>query len=108
MKRITTTIIDESWDIIGYPSKKYVKRNGKDSVGLTDGTNKLIELNLESLKEETIRHELVHAYMQALPIQSVKLDADQVEEIMCDLVSKYALRILAQSRIIYKNLVTED
>ncbi len=64
------------------------------------------ELHFRSgpLSYETIVHELTHAYVEEICIGAVKLSAEQLEEIMCELFAKHGQTILAAARLLRSHL----
>lgn len=52
----------------------------------------------------TIIHEINHAYYSYVPILSCNLSNDQWEELACEMIAKYGIDIIKQSRYVYKKL----
>lgn len=102
MKTTTLRIIDEDWTVRALTEEQYAEIHQDESEGITLPEINTIDLRLNSIKFITIVHELCHAHMAVLPIQSAGLSAEQTEEVMCELMGKYIKSILIQADSVYK------
>lgn len=96
MRKIKFKILDKDWTLRVLKKKKYKKKNGKDSVAITYGYKKCIDVGPKGVRYEIIAHELVHAYMEELCVNSTtNLSIDDLEEIFAELLSKHGHTLLA-------------
>lgn len=91
-------VLGKSWVIRLMKRKKYAKKNGKDSVAMTYRQKRRIDLSPFGRDLETITHELTHAYLTELCLDSANPDSDALEEIFCEMMAKHGPKLLEQAR----------
>jgi hypothetical protein len=85
--------------------KKYVDKNGNDSVAITTFHKRRIDLSPYGRDLETIVHELVHAYLHELCLHSTnEMTADDVEEVFCELMAKRGRELLDLADSLYAKI----
>lgn len=104
MISINFLVLGKRWRLKLLKSKKYNKKNGKDSIAITYTTDREIHVSPKGLDQETITHELVHAYMSELCVNSCRWDADDAEEFFCELMAKRGYEVLGLSRLLWTKL----
>ena len=87
------TIVNKEWDLIVYADSTFRKKF-KNCHGIAMLDDKKIYIRKSSLNEETIIHELIHAYQTELSFYELQLDEDQTEEWFAELFAKYGRTIL--------------
>lgn len=102
MKTFTADILGHEWQIKLLPVSRFTKRFGKNTLGLTDTHRRTIFLPNGHANFEVMAHELTHAYLHELCVDSADLEAHQMEEICCDLMAKYGKRVLTQATLLMK------
>lgn len=95
-------IANYKWKIWFLTPAEYAGACGKDSVAETDIDARAIRFNIEDCTIETIRHELVHAYVVMFNFVELDLDDCQVEEFFAELFGKYGEVICKQAKKLYK------
>ena len=96
MLKIPFDILGKRWTLRLLRRRKYVKKNGDDSHAVTKTWKRTIDLGPTGYDVETIRHELVHAFLAEMGYESVgELTAAQVEELCCELFARRGAEILA-------------
>ena len=105
MKRpLKFNILGKSWTIEVLTKKRYKRKHGKDSVGITTPDKRKIEISPYGFDRETVIHELVHAYIAEMCLHSCDLDDDNLEEVFAELMSKRGFELLALSDDLYWKL----
>lgn len=104
---IKLKILDTEWRFYVYEHEQYEAKFGADSAALVIPSDNEGHFNLEDLTLSTVKHELFHAWLAALPINSARISKNQMEEICCDLFSDYGDLINRQARKLYKELKRE-
>ena len=94
----------ENWIVEVIETDRFIKKCGDGIAGITDTVNKQILFCEDDFNKETIAHELAHAYFSCTCTTSAHLDSEQMEEIWCELIAKYAATIVRQTNKIYKEL----
>lgn len=94
-KELSFDILGKAWTIRLLKRKKYVRKNGKESIAVTYRAKRRIDLSPRGRDYETIVHELVHGYMTELCLDSAELSAHDIEEIFCELMAKHGLILLS-------------
>jgi hypothetical protein len=78
-----------------------------DHVAITIKQENRIDFTPNELTVETIIHELVHAYMSETYTNSANLENEQMEDIICDMISYNISKIQKQSKRMLKVLLKE-
>lgn len=105
MRCIRFKILGKSWLIRSLPTKEYEsKKYRKGSVAITRLHKRRIDLSPQGRDKETIVHELVHAYMSELCVNSMSPSTDDVEEFFCELMSKYGKKLLELADLLHTKL----
>lgn len=95
-------IVNYTWKIWFLTPAEFAGACGSDSVAETDIESRMIRFNTDDCTIETIRHELVHAYVVMFNFVELDLDEDQTEEFYCELFGKYGEVICKQARKLFK------
>lgn len=103
-KPLTYTIVGHPWKIFLHRPKKYRELHGGDSVAITDTDKREIHFRTDELTLETIRHELVHAYVVLFNFVELDLDDDQTEEFFAELFGKHGEVMAHQAVEIFEML----
>lgn len=94
MLKIQFLVLGKSWTLRLLARKKYVRKNGTNAA-VTAGWKRIIDLGPRGYDLETIRHELVHAYLTEMGYDCVdNLTAAQMEELCCELFARRGQEIL--------------
>lgn len=104
MISIKFEILGKPWTLRLLKKKKYWKTNGADSVAITDPNKRRIDIGPGGRDIETVRHELVHAYLGEMCTHSADIDDDAMEEICCELFSKRGPEILSLADTLYHTI----
>jgi hypothetical protein len=89
-------VLGHSWIAYYLPAKEFRAKYGIDYVGLAECEDRELFLLTKGLKVGTIIHELHHAYVHELCLDSANLSGDQMEEACSELMAKYGHIILKQ------------
>ncbi len=89
------------WKISCFNDKTYLKKIGDGTHAVAILEDRHIYIKRSSLNKETIIHELVHAYFHEMSYVELSLDDDQVEEMICELISKNGANILKDASKIF-------
>src|SRR6267154_83159 len=81
-------ILGKSWNLRVLSKKKYRKKHGKDSVAVTKGWKREVDLSPYGRDIETITHELVHCYLLEMCVGGSIESEDGLEEFFCELLSR--------------------
>ncbi len=92
--KISFEILGKPWTIRLLQKKKYKAKNGSDSVAITDGDKRRIDLGPKGRDRETIIHELVHAFLWEMCLHSADLDVYALEEVFAEMMAKRGQEIL--------------
>jgi hypothetical protein len=90
---MTIKVINKKWKIVVRTDRIHHSRYG-ECHGIAIAEDRRIHIRRSSLNEETIIHELVHAYQFELSFHELQLDDDQVEEWFAELFAKYGRQII--------------
>jgi hypothetical protein len=97
------TVVNKEWDIVVY-SDSVMARKFKKCHGISILEDRKIFIRKSSFTEETIIHELVHAYQYELSYYELQLDEDQQEEWYAELFAKYGRIMLNLSDQLLKTI----
>lgn len=78
--------------------------NDKECAGYCSIDSRHIYICDDSLNHEVIIHELGHAFFDQTSTLAADLTADQVEEVMCEIIARHWMKIVLLARVIYENL----
>lgn len=106
MIKISFDIVGKQWKMLFLDKKKYRKKWGKDSVGITDFDRRKIYISPRGADKETVVHELVHSYLYEFCTRSCDLDDANLEEIFCELMAKRGEEILKKADLILAEYTT--
>jgi hypothetical protein len=98
-------VLGKVWTLRLMKRKKYAKKNGKDSVAMTYRQKRRIDLSPFGKDLETITHEITHAYLTELCLDSANPDADALEEIFCEMMAKHGAVLISQSLELYNQIL---
>ena len=103
--KIKFKILDKKWRIKLYPSKKYVKKHGYDSLAVTIAYKRKIDVHADGFNTETIYHELIHAYLHEMCLSSTnEITKDDLEEIYSELFAKRGEEIIVLCANLMKSI----
>lgn len=88
-------VLGHVWVVHYWSKRAFKKKYSGDTYGVTECDDKEIHLRTDRLKRETIVHEMAHAYIWELGAAVAGLDSNQLEEIYCEMLAKYGLKIHA-------------
>jgi hypothetical protein len=92
------------WKLQVLESDKFRKKF-EDCEGITIPETRRIYFLEDELDIEVVEHELVHAYMDGLCLDSTReVSKDDLEEIFCELFAKYSTLIKRQAKWALKEL----
>jgi hypothetical protein len=89
-------VLGHPWIAYYLPARDFRKKYGTDYVAMAECEDREFYVLTKGLKADTIVHELVHAYVNELCLDSANLSGDQMEEACCELFAKYGRKIFAQ------------
>lgn len=100
-------VLGKPWTLRLMKRKKYKDKNGKDSVAVTMGYKRQIHLSPFGHDLETIVHELVHAYLNELCLNSTtEMSADDMEEVFAELMAKRGRELLDLADTLFSRIST--
>jgi hypothetical protein len=107
MIKVKFKVLNKTWTLRVMERKKYHKKNGKDSVGITKFWKRTIDLHpTEADLFSTIVHELCHAYHHESHIGSMnEVTNDDVIEFFCELIGQRIEEITALGRELEKQVI---
>ena len=98
--------LEWTYDLL--PLEQYIPLYGKGDLALCIKDKRKLVFILEEICITTIYHELTHAYMASLCIDSChSISADDYEEIFCEINGNHIEDIVKQGKEILKNLNKE-
>lgn len=97
-------ILGQKWTIYLVEEEKYIKKWSDADAAHTIPSMSEIYFNDEELSRIVVVHELCHAFFAEMCTGSAGLDADQTEEVFCDMIGKHGDKILRLARKLYKEL----
>lgn len=81
-------VLGKDWKLRLLKKKKYVKKNGDDSLAVTLSWKRRIDLSPRGQTRETLLHELWHAYLTEICVKSAtEMPNSDFEEVTADLFS---------------------
>ena len=79
-----------SWKIVIIPEKAYTSVVGGDHPGETEYDHitghRLMRFNKDKFIKGLVVHEVTHAFMSDVPIESAGLSSNQTEEVICEML----------------------
>lgn len=105
--KIHFEILSKKWTLRVLKKKKYKKSNGSDSVAITDGNKRRIDIGPSGQDIETIIHELVHAYLFEFCTKSADLDNENLEEVLAEMMAKRGRELLDLADKLLKTIKDE-
>jgi ketopantoate reductase len=88
MVKINFEILGKEWTLKVLKRKRYKKKNGADSIAICYGWKRRIDVHT-SVTHEDLAHEIVHAYMNEMCINSTtEMTAADMEEFFAEFYSK--------------------
>jgi hypothetical protein len=96
--KITLKIRGQEWTVKLYTTEGFYKQYEEAVAAVTIPNAKEIIFNDDDLSLATVIHELTHAYFAASHVVSANLSADQVEEVMCELIGELGPEIVRVGR----------
>lgn len=106
MYKINFDILGKKWQVRVLKRKKYMKKNGRDSVAITDIDKRRIDISPYGMNLETVVHELLHAYLGEMCTRSADFDDDALEEIFAEFMAKRGRELLDVADTIYDKILT--
>jgi len=90
-------VVGKRWRVRILDHKEFKKRH-PGTLAVAKPHNKTIVLSIKHASFETVCHEITHAYLDELCLgNAIGLKKAQTEEVICELMSKFGPRIVAQS-----------
>lgn len=97
------------WQIELLDHPTYVESLGDTSAAIADRSLKKIYINEEYFNIKTVRHEIVHAFMDSLCLSSCEnLSIEDYEEIVCEVIANHIIDIEKTSQYILKKLTKNE
>lgn len=97
--KIKFKVLGKSWHVKLLTQEQFDKDKNGDACAVTYVNERKIHLAPSGFDEETIIHELVHAYLGEMCLNSTsKIKTEDFEEIFCELLSKRGREILKLGR----------
>lgn len=104
MIKIPFQVMGRKWNVILQDTKRFRKSQCDKTIAYTDGDEREIHVGTQGRDIETIRHELVHAYMAEFCLNSADLDNENLEEIYADFMAKRGHELLKLADVIFKRI----
>lgn len=104
MKRILFKINDDVWKFSILSDEAYTRKHGKDSIAVTSIDICEVDFKKSELGLKVIKHELLHAHVKYMYLDSAKINQDSMEEIFAEFVSDRIDLLNKQAKTIYKRL----
>lgn len=105
---IKINIKGSEWTIQILADSTYRKRFGRDSMALTDLDTKRIFFNKNLISPGVIRHELLHAIVAEVHLESASITPDQIEEICASIVETQWNNMNSWAELILNSLLKEQ
>jgi hypothetical protein len=102
--KIKFKVLGRKWKLILYTKEEFNKKRGNAHVGETDVNKRRIYLRPDGFDLETVIHELIHAYLGEMCLNSSDLDGAAMEEICCEMFSKRGADILRMATKLYSQV----
>lgn len=93
-KSLKINIKGLEWTVVGQTASAYTRAHGRDSAAITYLQDRVMYFNLSHFNSEFVRHELGHAYAASCGTTSSSLSADQVEELMCEIIGEHGPELI--------------
>jgi hypothetical protein len=90
-------ILGHTWIVYYLTAKVFIKKYSDTSLAIAECDDREIYLRADKITPDTVAHEIAHAYFQEHSAPVMDLSTDQVEELACDIISKYGRRINDQA-----------
>ncbi len=97
-------ILGRSWKISTLEPETFIKRFEQEYAGITLPTTREIFINTDELNLGTVIHEVTHAFLASLCLQSADLTVDQHEEVYCEVMAIHGANLGRMARKIYEAL----
>lgn|ERR1700688_208537 len=94
-------IMGSKWGILIVETEEFQEVYGEFARGVVSASDRQI-IFAGNPNKGTIRHELLHAYMETLPILSAQLSPVQVEEVCGDILAEYWDEMARITNYIYR------
>ncbi len=104
IKRGIITILGSPWEYATVDPDDFARVNGSEVPAVCESSPPRLLFARGQVTKAIIRHELLHAYLFTLPLRSVELSTDQLEEIIADVLADHWDSIGRQTREIFKKL----
>lgn len=104
MKPLKYELVGHEWKMFMCTPKKYAEMHGGGSVAITDIDKREIYFRSDAFTLETVRHELVHAYVIMFNFVELDLCEEQTEEFFAELFGKHGEVMVHQATEIFEAL----
>ena len=104
MTNISFTICEEPWKIFLLEDEEFEKKFKEALCGITLNDLRQIYICESELNFATVCHELTHAYYFYTCVQPASIDADQMEEIFCEILAIHGQKIIDISKRLLSKL----
>lgn len=96
-------ILGQRWNVVFWHPDHYAKNIALDSQGeLTNYSHRKLNIDLEYLSTELMRHELTHAYAKERSIVEVGINKNQLEEFFAEIIGKHGELLCRQAKQLYQ------
>lgn len=103
--QIPFLILGKEWKLRVLTEKYFKKKNGNSAAAVTKVHKRRIELRSKFIDQETITHEVVHAFAYEMCLHSTfEMSANDWEEFFCELIAKRGEEILSLSKSLHTQI----
>lgn len=100
-------VLGNTWKAYIHSDDTFCRRYGdEDAAFVVVGKNE-VHFNAEELSLITVKHEIVHMFVEAMCTGSAELTALQTEELCAEIFATHGDHMLRQARALYKALKEE-
>jgi len=100
--KIKFKILNKPWTLRLMTRKEFKRKHGAQFLAVTQVHKRRIDAKPSGFDEETLVHELFHAFTSELCVHSTTLDHDNYEEFAAELVSKRGKEMLKLGKLLSK------
>ena len=104
MKSFKFKVLGKSWKAKFLKSRAFYKRFNEKDIAVCEPHEKVIYYNLDYFSEETVRHELTHAFFDEMGYNALELNKSDSEDFSCELVAKHSAEILKLAREVFEHV----
>jgi hypothetical protein len=94
----TTSVMGQKWEMHAMRDDDFAHHTGiKSAAGVTLGSTRDIVINLDHVDRYTMVHELVHAYVFEMCVDSNAITNEAMEEVMAEMFARHGKQIFKQA-----------